>query len=163
MISGSEAPMYTHKLVQISPNMWRKCEACHWWPWTGDGVAERSWLGRYYCYKSLPDMKFKWSVTVETDKAWGTMPLFGIYLRLQPLAEGGFLSFLFQFPNFILPGLHLWRWSPWLVQIKRQTLKFMLCYTPLKMFIKLRKLVIMTVFSWNTYNLLQLKYHWYNN
>ena len=41
-------------------------------------------------------------MTVETDKAWGTMPLFGIYLRLQPLAEGGFLSIVFPIFKFYL-------------------------------------------------------------
>ena len=52
-------------------------------------------------------MKFKWSVTVETDKAWGTMLLFGIYLRLQPLAEGGFFRFFSYIPKLFMPGLTL--------------------------------------------------------
>ena len=41
-------------------------------------------------------MKFKCSVTLETHKAWGTIPFIGIYLRLRLqvwLKVGSFVSF----------------------------------------------------------------------
>ena len=58
-----------------------------------------------YC-RPLVYVKFKCSVTLETNEAWGTMPLFGIYLGLQPLAEVGFLLFLFLFYKTNLARTH---------------------------------------------------------
>ena len=81
----------------------RKRVAFHWWPWTGDGVAEKLLLSRYYS----PHLKI-WSLNVvdlDTDKAWGTIPINGIYFKLQPLAEGGFFRFFSYISKFILPGL----------------------------------------------------------
>ena len=128
MISGSEAPMYTHKLVQISPDM-------KWVRSLSLMAMDRGWC----CWKAvikpillfpLQDMKFKCSVTLETDKAWGTMPLCGIYLRLQPWLKVGFFRFFSYFPNFILPRFTLLRVSQWLAKINRQTGRIP-CYTPL--------------------------------